>query len=81
MLHPALPLPPLDILVLYDHLVIVILTMSNRGYGVVVDVDTEVNSPESRMTVRSDMLQGDLGHTDLQDDDLEFHSSSMLRIS
>lgn len=23
-------------------------------------------------------LQGDLGHTDLQDDDLEFHSSSEL---
>ncbi|KIV80611.1 hypothetical protein PV11_08102 [Exophiala sideris] len=36
--------------------------MANRGYDVVVDVDTE----------------GDLGHTDLQDDDLEFHSSSML---
>ncbi|KAG9793261.1 Yip1-domain-containing protein, partial [Aureobasidium melanogenum] len=34
--------------------------MANRGYDVVVDVDTE----------------GDLGHTDLQDDDLEFHSSS-----
>ncbi|KAK5101756.1 hypothetical protein LTS08_004215 [Lithohypha guttulata] len=34
--------------------------MANRGYDVVVDVDTE----------------GDLGHTDLQDDDLEFHSSN-----
>jgi len=33
--------------------------MANRGYGVVVDVDTE----------------GDLGHTDLQED-LEFHSST-----
>lgn len=39
-----------------------VLKMANRGYDVVVDVDTE----------------GDLGHTDLQDDDLEFHSSSML---
>ena len=38
-----------------------ILKMANRGYDVVVDVDTE----------------GDLGHTDLQDDDLEFHPSSM----
>lgn len=33
--------------------------MANRGYDVVVDVDTE----------------GDLGHTDLQED-LEFHTSS-----
>ncbi|KAI9671654.1 MAG: hypothetical protein M1831_003182 [Alyxoria varia] len=34
--------------------------MSNRGYDVVVDVDEE----------------GDLGHTDLQEDNLEFHSSN-----
>ncbi|RMZ89314.1 hypothetical protein DV736_g3442, partial [Chaetothyriales sp. CBS 134916] len=33
--------------------------MANRGYDVVVDVDQE----------------GDLGHTDLRDDDLEFHDS------
>ncbi|KAG9718442.1 hypothetical protein KCU73_g15026, partial [Aureobasidium melanogenum] len=33
--------------------------MANRGYDVVVDVDAE----------------GDLGHTDLQED-LEFHSSN-----
>ncbi|KLJ06675.1 hypothetical protein EMPG_17838 [Blastomyces silverae] len=35
--------------------------MANRGYDVVVDVDAE----------------GDLGHTDLQED-LEFHPSSTL---
>ncbi|KAL9050538.1 MAG: hypothetical protein Q9162_006565 [Coniocarpon cinnabarinum] len=34
--------------------------MANRGYDVVVDVDEE----------------GDLGHTDLQEDNLEFHSSN-----
>ncbi|KAF2762135.1 Yip1-domain-containing protein [Pseudovirgaria hyperparasitica] len=34
--------------------------MANRGYDVVVDVDAE----------------GDLGHTDLQEDPLEFHSSN-----
>ncbi|KAF2731303.1 Yip1 domain-containing protein [Polyplosphaeria fusca] len=34
--------------------------MANRGYDVVVDVDQE----------------GDLGHTDLQEDNLEFHSSN-----
>lgn len=28
-----------------------------------------------------DELQGDLGHTDLQDDDLEFHSSSELYLA
>jgi hypothetical protein len=54
--------------------------MANRGYDVVVDVDTEVASPHSIPTTPSGRLtasQGDLGHTDLQDDDLEFHSSSL----
>lgn len=37
--------------------------MANRGYDVVVDVDAD----------------GDLGHTDLQQDNLEFHTSSMLK--
>jgi hypothetical protein len=57
--------------------------MANRGYDVVVDVDTEVSSlsmttHEERLIRRK--LQGDLGHTDLQDDDLEFHSSSEFQL-
>ncbi|KAI9725353.1 MAG: hypothetical protein M1828_003203 [Chrysothrix sp. TS-e1954] len=36
--------------------------MSHRGYDAVVDVDDDV--------------EGDLGHTDLQEDNLEFHSSN-----
>ncbi|RMZ84025.1 hypothetical protein DV737_g1369, partial [Chaetothyriales sp. CBS 132003] len=35
--------------------------MANRGYDVVVDIDVD--------------QEGDLGHTDLRDDDLEFHDS------
>ena len=51
--------------------------MANRGYDVVVDVDEGVRQylicyiEEQVLT----LLQGDLGHTDLQED-LEFHSSS-----
>ena len=50
--------------------------MANRGYDVVVDVDTEVGFA-TRPFVQSVLTtsQGDLGHTDLQED-LEFHSSS-----
>lgn len=56
--------------------------MANRGYDVVVDVDAEVKTNHShcssipQCTRYSHQLQGDLGHTDLQED-LEFHSSSM----
>ena len=55
--------------------------MANRGYDVVVDVDTEVQDPQSINQQRERLPinlnpQGDLGHTDLQED-LEFHSSSM----
>jgi hypothetical protein len=50
--------------------------MANRGYDVVVDVDQEVpfphRAPEKACV---NIYQGDLGHTDLQED-LEFHSSS-----
>src|SRR5271155_4881539 len=57
-----------------------ILTMANRGYDAVVDVDTEVRTlssrPQTAMLTKG-FPKGDLGHTDLQDDDLEFHSSSM----
>lgn len=61
--------------------------MSGAGYDVVVDVDDEVRSPlhvssahPSAARVSSGLtqltqLQGDLGHTDLQED-LEFHSSN-----
>ena len=57
--------------------------MSGGGYDVVVDVDEEVNNPSSpalnSTRVPSEALltisQGDLGHTDLQED-LEFHSSN-----
>lgn len=53
--------------------------MANRGYDVVVDVDAEVrvlwpSRPKSEANLYH---QGDLGHTDLQEDNLEFHSSSM----
>lgn len=54
--------------------------MANRGYDVVVDVDAEVrNLPRQAVAQRQAAdrrRQGDLGHTDLQED-LEFHSSSM----
>lgn len=52
--------------------------MANRGYDVVVDVDAEVSASYSSSTFCSFFLtpqQGDLGHTDLQED-LEFHPSS-----
>jgi hypothetical protein len=56
--------------------------MANRGYDVVVDVDQEVNPEPSYSLKRygsaAHTLQGDLGHTDLQED-LEFHSSSTCR--
>lgn len=61
--------------------------MANRGYDVVVDVDTEVSPPAliplpfQGLRLMWDELQGDLGHTDLQDDDLEFHSSSELYLA
>lgn len=48
--------------------------MANRGYDVVVDVDQEVRL-KYRVSSYTDDPQGDLGHTDLQED-LEFHSSS-----
>ena len=53
--------------------------MANRGYDVVVDVDAEVRVLwPSRPTGKANLYhQGDLGHTDLQEDNLEFHSSSM----
>jgi len=55
------------------------MSNSNTGYDVVVDVDEEArpsfpslsSSPERLLTCP----QGDLGHTDLQED-LEFHSST-----
>jgi hypothetical protein len=51
--------------------------MANRGYDVVVDVDQEVRArPIWRINKILTLAQGDLGHTDLQED-LEFHSSSM----
>lgn len=52
------------------------IEMANRGYDVVVDVDTEASLINVAYNARTDSEQGDLGHTDLQDDDLEFHSSS-----
>jgi protein YIPF1/2 len=54
--------------------------MANRGYDVVVDVDTEVQNELSLSNMRTvpNNPQGDLGHTDLQEDNLEFHSSSTL---
>jgi hypothetical protein len=61
-------------------------TMANRGYDVVVDVDQEVRISPAALHEAPDVgnettsltnLQGDLGHTDLQED-LEFHSSSTL---
>lgn len=50
---------------------------ANRGYDVVVDVDTEVSSALicHSTTLTNSAIQGDLGHTDLQED-LEFHNSS-----
>ncbi|GME42347.1 hypothetical protein GTA08_BOTSDO10361 [Neofusicoccum parvum] len=52
--------------------------MANRGYDVVVDVDSEASLPQfstenARLTRVAQ--QGDLGHTDLQED-LEFHPSN-----
>lgn len=52
--------------------------MANRGYDVVVDVDAEVSKwqlPIFTRIVSNRHVQGDLGHTDLQED-LEFHPSS-----
>ena len=52
--------------------------MANRqGYDVVVDVDAEVSSEECGACAgaNTENTQGDLGHTDLNDD-LEFHNSS-----
>jgi len=52
--------------------------MSNRGYDVIVDVDAAVRAFEYRCQPWIQKLiirQGDLGHTDLQED-LEFHPSS-----
>ena len=51
--------------------------MANRGYDVVVDVDQEVRQISRDIEHTADTAQGDLGHTDLQED-LEFHSSSKL---
>lgn len=53
--------------------------MANRGYDVVVDVDAEVSiSFRLHINAKADCNhQGDLGHTDLQEDNLEFHSSSI----
>ena len=53
--------------------------MANRGYDVVVDVDAEVQCSLRTWKWRKTkaLEQGDLGHTDLQEDNLEFHSSSM----
>jgi hypothetical protein len=54
--------------------------MANRGYDVGVDVDQEVYcnpNTENTTTRKLTEPQGDLGHTDLQED-LEFHSSSKL---
>ena len=52
--------------------------MANRqGYDVVVDVDAEVSRSATwcRSCTKLKLRQGDLGHTDLNDD-LEFHNSS-----
>jgi hypothetical protein len=52
--------------------------MANRGYDVVVDVDAEVCSMLVQLESNANFwIQGDLGHTDLQEDNLEFHSSSI----
>lgn len=54
--------------------------MANRGYDVVVDVDAEVRNSCTFLHHTHPLTlsqQGDLGHTDLQED-LEFHSSSTL---
>ena len=53
--------------------------MANRGYDVVVDVDAEVSVHQLPFlfNIGAYKHQGDLGHTDLQED-LEFHSSSKL---
>lgn len=54
--------------------------MANRGYDVVVDVDAEVHTAKLHECANLlTKIQGDLGHTDLQED-LEFHSSSMSRL-
>ncbi len=51
--------------------------MANRGYDVVVDVDAEVCKMSRQLESNANSwFQGDLGHTDLQEDNLEFHSSS-----
>jgi hypothetical protein len=58
-----------------------IVRMANRGYDVVVDVDQEVSAHPSIHACRNQANscpQGDLGHTDLQDDGLDFHQSSTL---
>ena len=54
--------------------------MANRGYDVVVDVDEGVEPilQIELQLIYAKLTQGDLGHTDLQQDDLEFHSSSRL---
>ncbi|OAA39861.1 Yip1 domain family [Beauveria brongniartii RCEF 3172] len=44
--------------------------MSGSGYDAVVDVDDEARQNADRTQ------QGDLGHTDLQEDGLEFHNST-----
>lgn len=55
--------------------------MAHRGgYDVVVDVDAEVYAvlpARKRTTDETCRRQGDLGHTDLNDD-LEFHDSSTI---
>jgi hypothetical protein len=53
--------------------------MANRGYDAVVDVDADVEASviqSQRMRSANSLLQADLGHTDLQEDNLEFHQSS-----
>ena len=59
-------------------------TMSgNQGYDVVVDVDdAEVTKYQESEAIKEANCykQGDLGHTDLQED-LEFHSSSKSSIT
>lgn len=52
----------------------------NQGYDAVVDVDIDEVIPSSTSAYPGLITsQGDLGHTDLQEDDLEFHSSSLPR--
>lgn len=53
-------------------------TMSGSGYDAVVDIDDEVRPfplPPIRYPPLTPQIQGDLGHTDLQED-LEFHNSN-----